>query len=330
MHGAFPTAQAQACVHDGALTSEERQLFSRLHLSAYDHHPDAHAARLRLSIVCRGTPCAPLLPWRLQAELDACLHKFERFSTRPPASQHTGARSWNGRAPPPPALTTRGLGQRGCSEGAGAIADCARPPTSQHGDGARRIEAPPQRIVHRATLLQAMLALTTSDAAGMRMLLPAPAVEPPTPPPFFELWAGHASSAAQAGATAVAAAGGPSDEGATASKVPHDKTWSDWLHDKGWGLYMPPTACMGAGGLDVFARLLKSGVAARDSSRGAALPGRFQRWSCNPIGCTTCALDVFAVRLLASWWPSRPPAHPPFPGMQVSRSSTTSCCSMSC
>ena len=46
-----------------------------LALTTYDHHPDAHALRLHISLAARDTPCAELLGWSLARELRAYVAK---------------------------------------------------------------------------------------------------------------------------------------------------------------------------------------------------------------------------------------------------------------
>lgn len=69
---------ADACVSDTPLSSEESQIFEQLGYLADDFHPDAHACRLKLSLVTMDSKME--CPWNIPAELDAYLSKLPHVS----------------------------------------------------------------------------------------------------------------------------------------------------------------------------------------------------------------------------------------------------------
>ena len=65
---------ADSCVSDSALTVEESQILGEMHLVCDDTTPDAHACRLKLSLVTADSSM-PALPWDALHELRAYLKK---------------------------------------------------------------------------------------------------------------------------------------------------------------------------------------------------------------------------------------------------------------
>jgi hypothetical protein len=70
------------CVCDAAPSPEERQIVSMLGQANKDHHPDAHACRLHVSLCAMHTPLEALLPWDTAAELRAYVRKRDHVGIR--------------------------------------------------------------------------------------------------------------------------------------------------------------------------------------------------------------------------------------------------------
>ena len=71
---------AECCVSDTPLSPEEAQLWATLGLAAHDTHPDAHAVRLKLSLVTMGAEDVMACPWDVGAELRGYLSKAQHVS----------------------------------------------------------------------------------------------------------------------------------------------------------------------------------------------------------------------------------------------------------
>ena len=71
---------ASQVVCDSELTPEEQQICEMLAQANDDHHPDAHACRLLVSLSALHTPLSPLLPWDLSRELAAYVLKHPSVS----------------------------------------------------------------------------------------------------------------------------------------------------------------------------------------------------------------------------------------------------------
>ena len=108
----------------------------------------------------------------------------------------------------------------------------------------RSIERPTQRLLHRATLVQAVLAVSRAGGEGgpsAGFLMPAPppsASEACVVGAFFDVHRRHKSGAQSDGFAY------------------QEKTWADWLQEKGWHLYNPPAAGVGLTALTHFSRVL--------------------------------------------------------------------------
>ena len=73
---------ASLCVCDAAPSPEERQIVAMLGQANKDHHPDAHACRLHVSLCAMHTPLETLLPWDTTAELRAYVRKRDHVGIR--------------------------------------------------------------------------------------------------------------------------------------------------------------------------------------------------------------------------------------------------------
>jgi hypothetical protein len=71
---------ADSCVSDTKLSSEERQIFEQLQHLNGDKHPDAHACRLKLSLVTMGCQEVMQCPWSVPEELSLYMEKREYVS----------------------------------------------------------------------------------------------------------------------------------------------------------------------------------------------------------------------------------------------------------
>jgi hypothetical protein len=86
---ATTTALADAVAGDtdsGSFGPEEAQIFAQLQLLRHDHHADAHAVRLKMTLVLHGGGDigggAMVLPWDVAAELASYVAKRDRVSAR--------------------------------------------------------------------------------------------------------------------------------------------------------------------------------------------------------------------------------------------------------
>ena len=74
---------ASCCVSDTPLSAEEGQIFNQFGSLAHDMEPDAHAIRLKISLVTRGTlhgAHASTRLWVLRDEYAAYVRKFRYVS----------------------------------------------------------------------------------------------------------------------------------------------------------------------------------------------------------------------------------------------------------
>jgi hypothetical protein len=71
---------ADSCVSDTKLSSEERQIFEQLQHLNGDKHPDAHACRLKLSLVTMGCQEVMQCPWSVPDELSLYMEKRQYVS----------------------------------------------------------------------------------------------------------------------------------------------------------------------------------------------------------------------------------------------------------
>ena len=126
----------------------------------------------------------------------------------------------------------------------GHVSAACRVPLAGELELLRSIERPTQRLLHRATLVQAVLAISSAGAesgldAGFLMPAPPPsASEACIVGPFFDLHRRHKSGAQSDGFAY------------------QEKTWADWLQEKGWHLYNPPPSGVGLPALAHFSRVL--------------------------------------------------------------------------